>query len=126
MLSLINDARKTGRNCGTTFKPSVPPVSWDCRIEDAAILYSIDMDDNDNLSHTGSDGSNPGDRLTEQGYDWSTWGEIIAFGTSTPQETVNLWLGSAGHCAIIMGSQFEDVGCGESDLFWTCDFATEK
>ncbi|MBL7110645.1 MAG: hypothetical protein ISS19_01740 [Bacteroidales bacterium] len=46
----------------------------------AAQDHSDDMDENNNLSHTGSDGSSAGDRLDSIGYKWSTCGENIAVG----------------------------------------------
>ena len=87
-----------------------------------------------NLSHTGSDGSNAGDRLLMEDYDWFTWGENILFGLSNGQDAVDALLDSASHCSLIMGPEFQQVGAGSangrlqgaSSTFWAIVFATEN
>jgi len=134
VLSLVNAARSQARNCGSEFFPAAPPVNWDIRIEDAAFAHSHDMAQNENFSHTGTDGSNAGDRLLIQGYNWNAWGENILVGLDDARDAVDAWIGSPGHCSIIMSPLFEEVGAGVSqDLFrgnnasyWTLIFATES
>lgn len=44
--------------------------------------------------------------------------ECIAYGVQSPEAVVNMWLGSSGHRAIILGGgQFIGAGC--SGVFWT-------
>lgn len=57
VLDLVNSARAQGRNCGNEFFPAAPEVIWDIRIQDAALAHSVDMAQNQNFSHTGTDGS---------------------------------------------------------------------
>jgi len=54
------------------------PVGIDMRLIGAARRHSDDMAANDFVSHTGSDGSTVGLRVTAQGYSWSWIGWTIA------------------------------------------------
>ncbi|MEM7299184.1 MAG: CAP domain-containing protein, partial [Bacteroidota bacterium] len=112
ILDLVNDARAQGRNCGSEFFPSAPAVNWDNRIENAALNHSLDMAENQNFSHTGTDGSNTGDRLLIEGYNWNTWGENILVGLDNAEDAINAWIGSSGHCSIIMNPSLKEVGAG--------------
>lgn len=134
VLNLVNEARADGRNCGREFFPAAPPVNWDIRIQDAALDHSLDMAQNQNFSHTGSDGSNAGDRLLMQDYNWSTWGENILVGLDNASDAIDAWIGSSGHCSIIMNPSLKEVGAGvaqgifqgSSASYWTLVFATEN
>ncbi len=57
----------------------------DDRLRDAAVVQVQDMSANDFFSHTGSDGSTPGDRVLAAGYNWNqpggAVGENIAAGS---------------------------------------------
>ncbi|MGI9534961.1 MAG: CAP domain-containing protein [Thermodesulfobacteriota bacterium] len=114
MLALVNNVRSQGRNCGNQFFPSAPLLTWDTAIANAALVHSEDMAlVLELLSHTGSDGSNAGARLTAQGYNWRTWGENIAItgGTSgTVTSAVDLWVNSPGHCSNMMNPAFTEMG----------------
>ena len=46
----------------------------------AAQGHSQDQAARDTMSHTGSDGSNPGDRIARAGYRFSAWAENVAMG----------------------------------------------
>jgi|GEM_PF-1865632 len=134
VLDLVNDARAQSRNCGGTFFPAAPAVNWDERIESAALKHSQDMAQNENFSHTGTDGSNAGDRLLVESYNWNTWGENILVGLDAATGAIDAWIGSPGHCSIIMNPSFKEVGAGvDQGLFqggtasyWTLLFATEN
>ena len=134
MLGVINQVRSQSRNCGNEFFPQAPPLSWDDRIEAAAQRHADDMADSRDLSHTGSDGSNAGDRLLMENYDWFSWGENILFGLSNGENAVNALLDSPSHCSLIMGTEFQQVGAGSangrlrgaSSTFWSIVFATEN
>ncbi|HVY55461.1 MAG TPA: CAP domain-containing protein [Thermodesulfobacteriota bacterium] len=134
MLGLINDARAVGRDCGDTFFPAAPPLKWDDRVAAAAEGHSEDMADNQFFDHEGSDGSDTGDRLMNEGYDPSAWGEAILVGIENESRVVDSFLDSPEHCSILMDPTYEDVGVGfargnykgRSTLYWTFDLATEK
>lgn len=134
VLHLVNEVRAEARNCGSEFFPAASPVRWDTRIEAAALAHSIDMAQNQNFSHTGTDGSTAGDRLLMQGYNWSTWGENILVGLDNAPDAIDTWIGSPGHCSIIMGTSLKEIGAGVAQgifqgataSYWTLLFATEN
>ena len=80
------------------------------------------------MTHTGSDGSDAGQRIRRQGYTWSTWGENVAYGYPTARAVVRAWMNSAGHRANILNRSFRHIGVGvqrgaDGLLYWTLDFA---
>ena len=96
----------------------------------AARRHSRDMADHNFTSHTGSDGSNGGQRMQEAGYNWTTWGEIMGWGFGgNAGSMVNWWMNSPPHRSIILSSDFTDFGIGYarnpgSDWghYWTVNF----
>ncbi len=124
LLDLINEVRTTGCKCGSlTFAP-VKPVVWSERLEDVAKVHSNDMSENMFLSHQGSDGSNPGDRLKNLGYKFSFYGENLAVGITNEERVVSAWLQSDSHCRTIMGSIYKEMGVATSGPFWSQIFAS--
>lgn len=130
ILEIVNQARSQSRNCGNQFFAAAPDVIWDERIEAAAEMHSQDMAANGRLSHSGSDGSDAGDRLLMENYDWFTWGENILFGLNNAQDALDALLDSPSHCSLIMGPDFLEVGAGSAQgsnsTYWTFLFATES
>lgn len=122
MLSAVNAARAQGAACG----PAVPPLAWNCQLQQAALRHSTDMDTNNFNDHTGSDGSNPGDRITDAGYQWSGFGENIAWGYTSITTVMDAWLNSPGHCANIMSSGFTEFGSAEVNRSWTQNFGRPR
>ena len=55
----------------------------------AAIGHTLDMVNNDFFSHTGSDGSSLGSRVTDEKYEWNSVGENIASGQRNVQSVMN-------------------------------------
>ena len=134
MLELINNARAQSRNCGDTFFPAAPPLNWDNRVAAAALDHSTDMAENQFFGHNGSDGSDTGDRLMNEGYDAKLWGEDILVGLQKGSKVIQSFLKSPEHCELLMSPSFEDVGVGvaegkfrgASTFYWTLDLATEN
>jgi uncharacterized protein YkwD len=129
-LKLTNNYRATGRYCGSTWYAASKPLTWDTMLKRAANGHSRDMAKNNFFSHTGSDGSSMSERISEAGYHWSYAGENIAAGYSTVASVMDGWIKSAGHCANIMSSHYEDLGvaCVPSNTadyssYWTMDLA---
>jgi uncharacterized protein YkwD len=125
LLALVNNVRKTGCTCGSTAMPAVAPVTWNDLLEKAALQHSADMNKNNYFSHTGLDGSSPGDRITRVGYNWRAYGENIAKGYTSEQAVMNGWLQSEGHCKNIMSSSVKEMGVGRDGNYWTQDFAAK-
>jgi serine protease len=88
------------------------------QLNTAAAVHAADMRRRNTMSHTGGDGSNPGQRMTRAGYPWRTFGEIVAMGQPTPASVVTAWMRSTGHRNIILGSQFSEVGIAKDGAYW--------
>ncbi|MGB6410166.1 MAG: CAP domain-containing protein [Candidatus Deferrimicrobiaceae bacterium] len=134
-LDAVNQARSASRMCGADPYDAAPPVAWDDTLAMAAFLHSSDMAVNQLFSHTGSDESSPGDRITREGYDWWTYGENIAVNYPTVSAVMQGWLGSDGHCRNIMNLAFEEIGAAYAEgpylgtpsaPYWTFDLATHR
>src|SRR6478735_7313557 len=78
MLQLVNDTRKKGCQCGDTWYPPAPRLSWNDQLEAAAFNHSKDMAQNNYFSHTSPNGDKAGNRIRQAGYNWMAYGENIA------------------------------------------------
>jgi uncharacterized protein YkwD len=87
----------------------VPALRWNAALATAANRHSTDMATRNFFSHTGSDGSDVGQRVSAAGYRWTAVGENIAGGQSSVSSVMSGWLASAGHCNNIMGASYQDV-----------------
>lgn len=107
VLRLTNRARASGWNCETGREggPALPPLTRDPRLEVAALAQSAGMALHGYFDHkSGVDGSTPAQRVEAAGLRAQASGENIAAGQRTPQEVVQAWLRSPGHCRNIMGN----------------------
>ncbi|MFF8974236.1 CAP domain-containing protein [Streptomyces sp. NPDC014995] len=109
-------------------KAGCSPVTLDAKLSKAAQAHSADMASHRNMSHTGSDGSNPGERITRAGYNWKTYGENVAYGYSTPEQVMAGWMSSPGHKRNILTCGFKNIGVGlaQPGNYWTQDFGTAR
>ncbi|MFI0816406.1 CAP domain-containing protein [Streptomyces sp. NPDC021098] len=119
VVELVNDERA---------KVGCSPVKVNAKLTEAAEAHSEDMAEHSNMSHTGSDGSSPGDRITRAGYSWSTYGENVAYGYGSAKSVMEGWMNSSGHKANILNCDFKEIGVGLSgaDNYWTQDFGTAR
>ena len=105
------------------------PVSYDERLHTAAQLHANDMLENDYFSHTGLNGSSPGDRIKDQGYNLRAYGENIAKGQRTEAEALDSWVNSPGHQANNINPAFEDFALAKagsgSNTYWVLVLASE-
>lgn len=125
LLLLVNNARKKGCDCGNTYYAPAPALTWNDQLEKAAYTHSRDMFQNKYFSHTGSDGTSSGDRISNAGYDWKWYGENIAEGYPTEKDVVAGWLSSPGHCANIMNKNYREMGIAKVGDYWTQDFGSK-
>ncbi|WP_211231616.1 CAP domain-containing protein [Eisenibacter elegans] len=126
MLELVNQYRTQGCTCGTTRMLPVPPLTWNNKLERAAIDHSKDMRDNNYFSHTSLDGTRFTERITRAGYQFNAAGENIARGQTSEQAVVDSWIRSEGHCRNIMSGNFTEIGAGRSGNYWTQVFARPR
>jgi uncharacterized protein YkwD len=113
------------------------PVYPSAQLQVAATHHSDDMMVRDYFAHTSPTGSSVYSRIVGSGfvngYNW-VGGETLAWGTgsrATPLGTVNAWLASPEHRAIMLSSTYHWIGisrtCGTyegnaSACVWTADW----
>jgi len=124
LLAQVNTARVEGRVCGArgAFAPT-HPLAFEARLAAAAQDHADDMHARGTMSHTGGDGSDPGQRIARTGYAAATWGENVAAGYTSVDAVMAGWLGSDGHCANLMHPGFTEFGAGEAGRYWAQVFA---
>jgi uncharacterized protein YkwD len=110
LMAAVNAQRARGATCGTQAFPAVGALTWNAQLAQASLAHSDDMVARNFFSHTGSDGSNAGQRATRAGYAWRGWGGNIAAGYGSVDAAVNGWMNSPGHCAAIMNASYRDTG----------------
>ena len=107
------------------------PVTIDAALNSSAQATSQDMADHNFFSHTGSDGSEAGQRMARAGYGpLYAYGENIAAGQPSPEEVFAAWMNSEGHRSNILCPYFQNIGVGYAHRdgstyvhYWTQHFA---
>jgi len=139
MLELVNRARANptaeaarlgidlnqGLPAGTISASPKPPLALNSNLTAAARAHSQWMLDTDTFSHTGADGSDPGERMVEAGYVFSgawSYGENIAWRGIGPPGTPDLYeytivmhtnlFKSAGHRVNLCSEVLDEIGIG--------------
>jgi uncharacterized protein YkwD len=133
VLKLVNTARAKGRGCGNEYYEAVPPLHWSAKLGAAALAHSRDMAEHNYLGHEGSNGNTVRTRARDKGYPWRSIGENVATGRARPEQVVEGWLSSPGHCANIMNGSFTELGVAyavnpKSDtiIYWTQVFGRPR
>ncbi|MFC9294253.1 CAP domain-containing protein [Streptomyces sp. NPDC057011] len=119
VLALVNQERAAA---------GCPALTVNAKLTKAAQDHSADMAAHNTMSHTGSDGSDPGQRITRAGYAWQTYGENVAYGYSTAAKVMEGWMNSPGHRANILNCSFKEIGIGlaQPGQYWTQDFGAAR
>ncbi|MCX4242298.1 CAP domain-containing protein [Paraliomyxa miuraensis] len=128
----VNLARAHGGDCGNGGSfDATGPLAMESRLRCAARVHSLDMIQRGFFDHVNPDGLDPFDRIELAGYSFRASGENIAAGQTTPQEVVDGWLLSPGHCANILSPDYTEIGVGyvftQTDPlghYWTQTFGT--
>lgn len=130
VLVLVNGARAEARRCGRQRYAAAPPVRLSSALGAAALAHSREMAQSDRFAHEGADGSTPAQRVQRTGYRAAVVAENIAAGPTSPDEVVQGWLNSPGHCANLMDARFAEMGLAyavatrsRSGIYWTQVFA---
>ncbi|MFD9304080.1 CAP domain-containing protein [Streptomyces sp. NPDC060048] len=105
-----------------------PVLTVNGKLTKAAQDHSEDMAAHSNMSHTGSDGSDPGQRITRAGYQWSTYAENVAYGYDTAAKVMDGWMNSPGHKRNILDCNVKEIGIGlaQPGHYWTQDFGATR
>lgn len=133
LLAAVNQARSEARQCGSEQFEAAEELTWNCKLENAALAHSTDMAELGFFSHTGPGGARIADRVDARSYDWQQVGENIAAGQQSPGEVVEGWIESPGHCANIMNGAFTEMGAARVEApnsqyspFWTLVLARPR
>lgn len=128
LLREINNFRAEGGHCGG---PAEGSLNWNPLLERSAQLHTDDMAKYHYFSHTGRDGSQPWDRMSRVGYQYSYAGENLASASNDPYQILQLWKESPSHCRLLLDSHFIEagIGCTMTDrnaYLWALNLATPK
>lgn len=118
---MTNEGIKPAQECYDfllTQKP-VNTLTLSKGMSKAAKEHALDNEKNSNLSHTGSDGSSPFDRLNRYGTWDITAGENIDFGSNTAEKIVVSLLiddgvPSRGHRIALLEKEYTFIGVGSA------------
>jgi uncharacterized protein YkwD len=101
-------------------------LKLDATLTEAAKAHSRDLAKWDRISHYGSDGSNPWDRVKRVGYPAKLAAENVGTGQVSIDEVVKGWQASPGHNKNLLLSDAEHMGIAlvqdpktEFKTFWT-------
>lgn len=115
IVALINEERAQGHVCGGEgYFPPAPAVAWHSQLEEAAARHASDMAVHDFVGHSGSDGSNPAQRVSDTGYQWRSVAENAAGGYDSERAVIDAWLSSSGHCVNIMQAGYQHIGAAKA------------
>jgi uncharacterized protein YkwD len=104
MINLINQARAAH---------GLPPLSPSTQLGEAALGHARDMACHPGMMHTGSDGSDGGQRIHAEGYDWLQWGEVVGWGfEGDPAAMLQWWQQSQAHAPYIYATDVDEIGVG--------------
>ena len=95
-------------------------------LTEAAKAHSRDLAKWDRISHYGSDGSNPWDRVKRAGYNAKVAAENVGTGQASLDEVIKGWQASPGHNKNLLLADVEHMGVAlvqdprtEFKTFWT-------
>jgi uncharacterized protein YkwD len=118
ILGLVNQERA---------KVGADPLKINEQLDLAADQHTLDQASMNKMSHTGSNGSNMGDRIKNAGYVFSSAGENVAYGFGDAAAVMNGWMNSEGHRQNILNPNYKEIGIGyaqgaDGRPYWTQDF----
>ncbi|MFI5865422.1 CAP domain-containing protein [Streptomyces sp. NPDC051546] len=119
VLALVNQERAAAGCSALTVNAQLAKAAQD---------HSEDMAAHSTMSHTGSDGSDPGQRITRAGYQWRTYAENVAYGYDTAAKVMDGWMNSPGHKRNILDCNVKEIGIGlaQPGHYWTQDFGATR
>lgn len=98
---LVNAYRKT---------QGLKPLTLNTELTNAAKAHARDLAKWDRISHYGSDGSNPWDRVKRAGYNAKVAAENVGTGQASFDEVLKGWKESPGHNRNLLMSDVDNMG----------------
>ena len=133
IVMLTNDVRAVGTYCyppngSAEWYNPVGSLEMQENLRCAARLHSVDMVERNFFDHTNPDGLGPGERMSDAGYPWMSFGENIGWGYQTAEQMMVGWLESYGHCTNLMQGFHTEIGvgyfAGAGQITWTQKFGS--
>ncbi|WP_237714342.1 CAP-associated domain-containing protein [Mammaliicoccus lentus] len=90
----------------------LPTLSYNENVSHTARKHSTDMVDNDYFDHTNKQGLSPFDRLDNDGFDYVTAGENLAYGQISSVYAHHGLMNSLGHRKNILNKDYKELGVG--------------
>lgn len=108
----------------------LPEISLNTQLSKAAQGHSRNMAEFNFFSHTGKDGSQPGDRILDAKYRYSKSSENIASGLAKHRAAFDAWTSTTTDKANLLGSAYEEMGMGVArsstgKRYWTQTFGAD-
>jgi len=102
------------------------PLKANPKLEAAALAHARDMALHEKMTHEGSDGSTPAQRVERQDYHYLGLAENVAYAAKTIPEVIRLWMESPPHKKNILGD-FTEVGVAcvkaeDGTPYWAVNF----
>ena len=105
-LNLVNEERRL---------QGLHPLEPDLLLLSAARAHAEDLARTGRISHEGRDGSTPAQRVTAAGYVWTSVGENVAAGQTSPEEVVAGWMKSEPHRRNLLNPTFTSAAVATID-----------
>jgi len=102
-------------------KVGAQKLCFNNKLMKAAENHNNDMYNNNRLTHTGSDGSQPWDCVKRVGYAWSEVSDNVAQGDRSVDQVMKSWMNSSGHRRNILDGKVKYLGVAwhKSGNYWT-------
>lgn len=98
----------------------LPTLTTNTILMQVSEAHCVDMASRKYFAHESPEGDHAGQRLDLAKYKWSYWGEVLARGSLTPEETLQGWMNSPPHKAILIDGNYQEIGIGfTEDFCWT-------
>lgn len=112
-------------------KAGVAPLTLNPQLQDSANAYSQVLASSGCFAHTCGPVPDFADRDAAAGYvAWTTIGENLAAGYSTPEAVMDGWMNSPDHRSNILSTEFTDIGIAVTTgntpfgVYWAQEFGT--
>lgn len=110
LLSLVNQTRARGYQCGGIVMPPAPPLVMTPSLQAAAAAHAADMAAKNYFSSTTPAGISLGQRLTAAGYVWVKVGEAIAAVQPPANMALETWLYQESQCKLLLSPEYTEAG----------------
>lgn len=103
----------------------IEQLEWNDEVRDVAYLHSKDMSNNNYFSHLSLDGSGLKERLLSENVRYRIAGENIAASYIDAADATIGWLNSDGHRQALLNPEYEYLGVGVFELYYTQNFISK-